>query len=250
MANDAKLAVARDLIKEKHYDAARAVLKTIPTNSTAQIWLAKLNEIAPEEPGAVSSKRNSSGLVIDVVATFILILIAALVWTNRGSLGVMAAIVPTATATHLPTNTPTETSTFTPSPTNTPVPTATLSPTWTPAPTQTPFPTATFEPTVTSIPTIIQVPLHLSSQSSNPLSEVDVNNPAVKNWLQQTAQAVKDTDYYTMGYISSTVSPYDMNDSFLILWIVERNLNKDKICLCGVMYTQPDFDRGWLEARK
>lgn len=42
----AKLQAARELIVDDHLDAARAVLKTMPTSLTAQKWLAKLDEIA------------------------------------------------------------------------------------------------------------------------------------------------------------------------------------------------------------
>jgi hypothetical protein len=44
-----KLQAARELIVHDHFDAARAVLKTMPASLTAQKWLAKLDEIAPVE---------------------------------------------------------------------------------------------------------------------------------------------------------------------------------------------------------
>ncbi len=44
---DPKLQAARELIKEKHYAEARAILKTMPKDPTAQRWLKKLDEIAP-----------------------------------------------------------------------------------------------------------------------------------------------------------------------------------------------------------
>ncbi len=44
-----KLQAARELIVDDHFDAARAVLETMPTSLTAQTWLAKLDEIAPTE---------------------------------------------------------------------------------------------------------------------------------------------------------------------------------------------------------
>lgn len=47
--SEAKLVAARELIQEKHYEAARAVLKT--TNEPkAKEWLTKLDQIAPENP--------------------------------------------------------------------------------------------------------------------------------------------------------------------------------------------------------
>ncbi|MBI5931104.1 MAG: tetratricopeptide repeat protein [Chloroflexi bacterium] len=42
-----QLAEARELIKNKQYDAARALLEALPFDETAQKWLAKLDEIAP-----------------------------------------------------------------------------------------------------------------------------------------------------------------------------------------------------------
>ena len=39
---------ARDLIVQKQFDQARLILLDIPHNVTAQKWLAKLEEIAPE----------------------------------------------------------------------------------------------------------------------------------------------------------------------------------------------------------
>ncbi|MAS36139.1 MAG: hypothetical protein CL610_19190 [Anaerolineaceae bacterium] len=47
-----KLQAARELIVDDHFEAARAVLNTMPTSPTAKKWLAKLNEIAPAAPQA------------------------------------------------------------------------------------------------------------------------------------------------------------------------------------------------------
>ncbi len=47
-----KLQAARELIMENHWNAARAVLSTMPTSPTAQNWLAKLDEI---QEGAVAN---------------------------------------------------------------------------------------------------------------------------------------------------------------------------------------------------
>lgn len=44
-----KLQAARELIVDDHFDAARAVLQTMPTSPTAQKWLVKLEQIAPVE---------------------------------------------------------------------------------------------------------------------------------------------------------------------------------------------------------
>lgn len=46
-----KFAAAKELIQEQHYDAARAVLRTINEPQAGQ-WLRKLEQIAPEFPAA------------------------------------------------------------------------------------------------------------------------------------------------------------------------------------------------------
>lgn len=46
---ESKLETARQLIVEKQYAAARAVLETIPDHPKAREWLAKLDEIAPKD---------------------------------------------------------------------------------------------------------------------------------------------------------------------------------------------------------
>jgi hypothetical protein len=47
--SQAKFAAARELIQEKNYEVARAVLKTINDPSAVQ-WLQKLEQLAPEMP--------------------------------------------------------------------------------------------------------------------------------------------------------------------------------------------------------
>ncbi len=72
MADDsAKLLAARELIKEKEYSAARAVLKTIPGNSTAIQWLAKLDQIAPEK-----HRTRLLPVIVAFVGAIILALVA------------------------------------------------------------------------------------------------------------------------------------------------------------------------------
>lgn len=58
MADKEKLLKARDAINAKDYKTARWILEGLPHNSTAQAWLAKLDEIAPiHNP---SQRQNSS----------------------------------------------------------------------------------------------------------------------------------------------------------------------------------------------
>ena len=47
--SNAKLQAAREFILSEQYDTARAILSTMKASSTAQKWLAKINEIAPAE---------------------------------------------------------------------------------------------------------------------------------------------------------------------------------------------------------
>ena len=51
--SNAKLSAARELIVDNHLEAARAVLATMPTNATAQKWLAKLGDAETVENEAV-----------------------------------------------------------------------------------------------------------------------------------------------------------------------------------------------------
>jgi hypothetical protein len=124
-----KMLAARELIQEKRYAEARALLKTID-DPTAKAWLKKLDEIAPE-------KKSGGKLVIVaavVVVLAIIVIVGVLVLrqnnTTPANQNVVAEVptqmeLPSVTATI--THTPTVTSTVTPSPTNTPTVTATPS---------------------------------------------------------------------------------------------------------------------------
>ena len=48
--SDIKLRAARQLIAEEQTAAARRLLETMPANETARGWLARLNELAADEP--------------------------------------------------------------------------------------------------------------------------------------------------------------------------------------------------------
>jgi lipoprotein-anchoring transpeptidase ErfK/SrfK len=94
--------------------------------------------IAARQKGTATGYRSlEAGLAIAGLAVAVLLL-ALLLWSDA-TRTVMAALLPT----------PTATPTFTPTPTNTPTPTATFTPTSTPTntPTNTPTPTPTFTPT-------------------------------------------------------------------------------------------------------
>ncbi|MDD9956058.1 MAG: hypothetical protein OXP68_07540 [Anaerolineaceae bacterium] len=48
--SDIKLRAARQLIAEEQTSAARRILETMPSNETARGWLARLNEMAADDP--------------------------------------------------------------------------------------------------------------------------------------------------------------------------------------------------------
>lgn len=73
-----KLTEARTLIQQKRYDAARAILESMPNDPTAQQWLVKLDEIAPRKVAAKSKESSSGGainILIAVVAVIILLVL-------------------------------------------------------------------------------------------------------------------------------------------------------------------------------
>ena len=161
-----KLLAARELIKEKNYDEARAILKTID-HPTAKEWLAKLDRIAPEKKpqsalGRLLLPRRGRGRLywIGFVLFTCAIVYACSIF------GQTVGLIPTTTelnvtrtieastqiavhttdearqqmtidaqATIIALTPPTATATIT----DTPVPTNTLPPTETPSPTQEPM---------------------------------------------------------------------------------------------------------------
>ncbi|NDJ60500.1 MAG: hypothetical protein GYB67_05205 [Chloroflexi bacterium] len=54
--------MAQELLQEKDYAPARALLETLPGDETAQRWLARLDEIAPAAPAAfpIQEQRSES----------------------------------------------------------------------------------------------------------------------------------------------------------------------------------------------
>jgi hypothetical protein len=126
----AKMEAARELIKDKHYKEARAILQTVD-HPTAKEWIAKIDAIAPP-------KRSGAGQLVALVA-LIVVLCAALgliVYTQRYNIPQLAAMLASAT----PTATLAPTLTVTPTLTTTPVPTETFTPTNTPRATETNIP--------------------------------------------------------------------------------------------------------------
>ncbi|MBI1257190.1 MAG: hypothetical protein GC204_06940 [Chloroflexi bacterium] len=160
----AKLEAARTLIKQKEFDLAARLLRTMD-HPTAREWL--------EEIEAAKSRKRKREYPLRVIAVILLIVIVALVgagaifqgndprqavvelptqaaldtatptWTPT------ASFTPSITPTPSDTSTPTATSTFTPSATNTA--TQTFTPSMTITFTRTPGPTATFAASSTPI---------------------------------------------------------------------------------------------------
>lgn len=79
----AKLAAARELIQEKQYEAARAVLETVEGDPVAADWLAKLDRIAPRQtasagraPAPAKDKRRRTIIVLAVLLVLVVIIVA------------------------------------------------------------------------------------------------------------------------------------------------------------------------------
>jgi hypothetical protein len=83
----AKLTAAKELINEKQFDAARAILVKID-DPLAKKWLDKLDEIAPVSTEITNKKKSS--LWIAVIATMVImlfaIIIGILVFFNRANI--------------------------------------------------------------------------------------------------------------------------------------------------------------------
>ena len=57
--SDIKLRAARQLIAEEQTAAARRILETMPSNETARGWLARLNEMAADDPEPEASPAGA-----------------------------------------------------------------------------------------------------------------------------------------------------------------------------------------------
>lgn len=148
----AKLQYARELIQEKQYAKARAILKEID-HPTAHQWLAKLNDIDASKKGRLQP-RHIIAIAGGILAIAVLMSAAFLAGraTTDPDVTTIAAILPTNAADSVALAI--ETSTFSPTVVE---PTATEVPP-TPAVTDTPRPTRTRIPTLTPRPTAIPTP--------------------------------------------------------------------------------------------
>lgn len=82
----AKFDAAKQLIQEKQYDQARALLENID-HPTAAKWLAKLNEIAPKNKSKQKSKRRISRLWMAILAVPLTCLIIWVLVSVLGAIG-------------------------------------------------------------------------------------------------------------------------------------------------------------------
>lgn len=82
--SDAKLQAARELIQAKNYEAARAVLVTMPNDPTAVKWLAKLDRIAPAvtAPATAPSPRRRIPLELIIILIALTIFIGIVVFAE------------------------------------------------------------------------------------------------------------------------------------------------------------------------
>ncbi len=59
--SDIKLRAARQLIAEEQTAAARRLLETMPSNETARGWLARLKEMAADDPQPAAGAASAAG---------------------------------------------------------------------------------------------------------------------------------------------------------------------------------------------
>jgi hypothetical protein len=81
-----KLQEAKSLIQEKRFDEARAILRSMPDDPTAQNWLAKLNEKVPEKmptPEKTSRRLPVVGIIAGAAILLVLILLGILALSNN-----------------------------------------------------------------------------------------------------------------------------------------------------------------------
>lgn len=134
---------AKELIQEKRYDEARALLKTVD-HPTAREWLKKLDRIAPPTKSKKTSRRTPRVILGVFLTLLILAVLTQLPESETNSSGRATptnarpvVLEATSGQTLPPGQTPSPTSTITETPTITP--TSTPSPTLTPVPTYAPI---------------------------------------------------------------------------------------------------------------
>jgi hypothetical protein len=262
----AKMEAARELIQEKRYAEARAILLTVD-HDKAREWLAKLDEIAPEVKSG-SGKRPLL-LITGAIIGLLVILGIGILYARDSRLPNAIAMFmgrgPTATETSVPTATitSTPTSTNTPKPTSTPtaMPTATVTttptstvtptemPTQTPEPTLTPRPTelsSTPEPTIPPVPRTnigdIQV-MDLALRCYRNISQ-EQNNLTSTVGNQMSIEG----NFYGLGKLESGISECSVQDTFTVSWwsYHSKNIKAGRKDL-PTKQAWAEYLRGWLD---
>ena len=161
----AKLEAARTLIKQKEFDLAARLLRTMD-HPTAREWL--------EEIEAAQTRKRKREYPLRVIAVILLIVIVALVGAGaifQGNDPRQAVVVlPTQAALDTATPSATPTASFTPSMTPTPSDTPTPTATDTFTPTATDTATLTFTPSMTITFTLTPGPTSTFAASSTPVA--------------------------------------------------------------------------------
>lgn len=236
----AKMEAARELIQEKRYAEARAILLTVD-HDKAREWLAKLDEIAPEVKSG-SGKRPLLLITGAIIGLLVILGIGILyardsrlpnaiaMFMGRGPTATETS-VPTATITSMPTEMPTEMPTQIPEPTLTPRPTELSS---TPEPTIPPVPR-------TNIGDVQVMDLALScyrniSQEQNNLTSTVGNQMSIEG------------NFYGLGKLESGISECSVQDTFTVSWwsYHSRNIKAGRKDL-PTKQAWAEYLRGWLD---
>ena len=161
----AKLEAARTLIKQKNYDLAARLLKTMD-HPTATEWLAEI------EAAQIRKRQRERPLRLIIILLLIVIVTlvgaGAIFQGNDPRQGVVSVPTQVLLNTSTPTQTPTNTQTPTITPTASDTATPTATDTFTPSPTDTA--TQTFTPSMTITMTVTPRPTSTFSASSTPVT--------------------------------------------------------------------------------
>ncbi|GAB4527032.1 MAG: hypothetical protein OHK0046_44440 [Anaerolineae bacterium] len=82
MADRDKMIKARELMQQKRYEQARAILRTV-NHPMAKEWLVQIENLAP----ASASQRWRNRLTLFILVLFVLVMLAVLVTAVRGADG-------------------------------------------------------------------------------------------------------------------------------------------------------------------
>lgn len=172
----AKLEAARELIRSKQYAEARAVLRTMADDATARKWLARLDEIAPEQKPTRKRSRLAGVLALVVLCGVIALL------TPRQPRQPAAAATSRVDTSTLPAASMSS---------QTPAPSLTITQTLSPSPTFTAAPSLTVtssppEPTFTAAPSLTITQTLTPSAIATPTAALTALTPSVY-YIRSTA---------------------------------------------------------------